>query len=53
MLRHKIKKDKKGWPCSTHRRNVYKFWVRKPEGTKPTGIPRNRCEDNIKWIFGT
>jgi hypothetical protein len=26
----------------------YKVLVGKPEGKRPLGIPRSRCEDNIK-----
>jgi hypothetical protein len=33
------------------RREVYRIWVRKPEGIRPLGRPRHRCEDNNKWIF--
>jgi hypothetical protein len=32
-------------------RNVYKFLVGKPEGKKPLGRPRRRCEDNIKMLL--
>jgi hypothetical protein len=29
-------------------RGVHRFWVGKPEGTRPLGRPRRRWEDNIK-----
>jgi hypothetical protein len=29
-------------------RGVYRVLVRKPEGKRPLGRPRCRCEDNIK-----
>jgi len=29
-------------------RGVYRVWVGKPEGNRPLGGPRRRCEDNIK-----
>jgi hypothetical protein len=29
-------------------RNAYRILVRKPEGKKPLGRPRRRCEDNIR-----
>ena len=29
-------------------RGVHKVLVRKPEGKRPLGRPRRRCEDNIK-----
>jgi len=29
-------------------RDVYKVFVGKPEGQRPLGRPRRRCEDNIK-----
>ena len=28
-------------------RGVYRVLVEKPEGRRPLGIPRRRCEDNI------
>jgi hypothetical protein len=38
-----------GGACSTYgRRNVYGFSVVKPEGLRPFGRPRLRCEDNFK-----
>jgi hypothetical protein len=39
-----------GGACSAHWeiRNAYKILVRKPEGKRPLGRPRRRCEDNIK-----
>ena len=30
------------------RRGVCRVWVGKPEGRRPFGRPRHRCEDNIK-----
>jgi hypothetical protein len=30
------------------RRDVYKVFVRKPEGTRPLGRPRRRWEDGIR-----
>jgi len=30
------------------RRGVYRIFVGKPEGERPLGRPRRRCEDNIK-----
>jgi hypothetical protein len=33
------------------RRGVYRFLVGKPEGKRPLGRPRRRCEDNIKGMF--
>ena len=30
------------------RRGVYRILVGKPEGKRPLGRPRHRCEDNIK-----
>jgi hypothetical protein len=32
--------------------NAYMIVVGKPEGKRPLGIPRRRCEDNIKIILG-
>jgi len=29
-------------------RGVHRFLVGKPEGRRPMGRPRRRCEDNIK-----
>jgi hypothetical protein len=29
-------------------RNVYKVWVRKPEGNRPLGRPRRRWENGIR-----
>jgi len=39
-----------GGTCSTYgkRRGVYRFLMGKPEGRRPLGRPRRRCEDNIK-----
>jgi hypothetical protein len=39
-----------GGACSKFgkRRSLYRFLVRKPEGKRPLGRPRRRCEDNIK-----
>ena len=33
------------------RRGVYRVLVGKPEGKKPLGRPRRRCEDNIKMVL--
>jgi len=30
------------------RRGVYRVLVEKPEGKRPLGRPRRRCDDNIK-----
>jgi hypothetical protein len=30
------------------RRGAYRFWVGKPEGTRPLGGPRRRWNDDIK-----
>jgi hypothetical protein len=30
------------------RRGVYRFLVEKPEGKRPLGRPKRRCEDNNK-----
>jgi hypothetical protein len=32
-------------------RNVYRVLVGRPEGKRPLGRPRRRCEDNIKMDF--
>jgi len=39
-----------GGACSTHGRDekCIKFLVKKPEGKRPLGSSRHRCEDNIK-----
>ena len=40
-----------GGACSLYegeRRGVYRILVWKPEGKRPLGRPRGRCEDNIK-----
>ena len=39
-----------GAACSTYgkRRDVYRVLVGKPEGKRPIGRSRRRCEDNIK-----
>jgi len=39
-----------GGACSAYgdRRGVYGVLVVKPEGKRPLGRPRRRCEDNIK-----
>jgi hypothetical protein len=36
--------------CNTHGRvrNVYKIFVRKPEGTRPIRRPRHKWEHNIR-----
>jgi hypothetical protein len=40
------------WPGHVSRmgekRNAYKILVGKPEGKRPLGRPRRRCEDNIR-----
>jgi hypothetical protein len=43
-------KDEMGGTCSTNgeKRIVYRILVVKPEGKRPLGRPRLRCEDNIK-----
>jgi hypothetical protein len=33
------------------KRNAYRILVGKPEGKRPLGRPRRRCEDNIKMDF--
>jgi hypothetical protein len=33
-------------------RNVYKVSVGKPEGKRPLGRPRRRCEDGIRMDLG-
>jgi hypothetical protein len=33
------------------KRGTYRVLVEKPEGKRPLGRPRNRWEDNFKWIF--
>ena len=30
------------------RRGLYRVWMGKPEGKRPLGRTRHRCEDNIK-----
>jgi hypothetical protein len=39
-----------GRACSTHgeKGNAYRILVGKPEGKRPQGRPRSRCEDNVK-----
>ena len=32
-------------------RNAYRVLVGKPEGKRPLGRPRRRCEDNIKMVL--
>jgi hypothetical protein len=34
------------------RKGVYRVLVGRPEGKRPLGRPRRRCEDNIKIDFG-
>jgi hypothetical protein len=34
--------------CMGPQRNAYRILVQKPEGKKPLGRLRHRCEDNIK-----
>jgi hypothetical protein len=44
-----FKDDEMGKTCSTHRdAKLYKTFVGKPEGMRPTGRPRCRWEDNIR-----
>ena len=47
-----IKSRRMGWAGHVarmeERRGVHKVLVGKPEGKKPLGRPRRRCEDNIK-----
>jgi hypothetical protein len=31
--------------------NTYRILVGKPEGKRPLGRPRSRCEDNVKVDF--
>jgi hypothetical protein len=31
-------------------RNVYEILIRKPEGKRPLGIPRRRCENNNRLV---
>jgi len=33
------------------RRGVYRIVMGEPEGKRPPGRPRNRCEDNVKMGF--
>ena len=33
------------------RRGLYRVLVGKPEGRRPLGRPRRRCEDNIKMVL--
>jgi hypothetical protein len=44
----KIEKNEKGGACSAdgEERGVYRVLVGKPEGKRPLGRPRHRCEDN-------
>jgi hypothetical protein len=39
-----------GRACNKHgeKRNAYRILVGKPEGKRPLGRPRRRCEDNIR-----
>jgi hypothetical protein len=34
--------------CGGERRGEYRVLVGRPEGNRPLGRPRHRCEDNIK-----
>jgi hypothetical protein len=44
--------DETGRACSMHgEKNAYKILVEKPEGKKPLGRSRHRCENNIKMGF--
>jgi len=42
-----------GGACRTYeeRRGVYRVLVGKPEGKRPLGRPRRRCEEDIKIEF--
>jgi hypothetical protein len=43
------------WPGYVSRMgeiNAYKNLIAKPEGKRPLGRPRRRCEDNIKLSLG-
>jgi hypothetical protein len=33
------------------KRNPYEILMGKPEGKRPVGRPRRRCEDNVKMDF--
>jgi hypothetical protein len=37
-----------GRASSTHGGDAYRILMGKPEGERPLGRPRRRCEDNIK-----
>jgi hypothetical protein len=39
--------------CRGEGRGVHRVLVGKPEGKRPLGRPRRRCEDNIKMVMGT
>jgi hypothetical protein len=39
------------WNVWGRRENLYRDFVRKPEGRKPLGGPRYRWNDNIKMIL--
>jgi hypothetical protein len=45
-----VKKDEMGRACSKHweKRSAYSVVVGKPEEKRPSEIPRNSWEDNIK-----
>jgi hypothetical protein len=51
-----IKSRSMGWVTRVARtgktRNGYRILVRKPEGKRPLGKSRHRCEDNIKIYLG-
>jgi hypothetical protein len=46
----RVKEDEMGEAYSPHgeKRNAYRDYLGKPEGKRPLGRPRRRCEDNIK-----
>jgi hypothetical protein len=33
------------------RKGAYRVYSGRPDGKRPLGRPRHRCEDNINWIF--
>jgi hypothetical protein len=44
----KVKEGEMSRVGSTHKRDVYRVLVGKPEGKRPVGRPRRRWEDTIK-----
>jgi hypothetical protein len=46
----RVRENEMGGVCSTdgEERGMYRVFVGKPEGKRPLGRPRHRCEDNIK-----